>query len=318
MRETPLVIIAYNRPDKVSRLIFELEKIKPSNIIFAVDGAKKHVAGDDVRVSEVQNLVNKFTWTDKVETRFRDENLGLKNAVIDVVSHAISQYGPAMILEEDTLPGPNFIPFAQNMLERFAKEPVIEHISGYNVVPETIQGLSGRDIRLTRYPESIAWATWERAWKNFDGSLDWGLNASTQDISRIVGSKIGALKWKQNFHDAQSGRISTWAYRWISSMWSRNSFVVSPNKNLVTYGGFDEGTNSFLKAAWQELPRYDGPMIDVPSTLCEFDERADKWTGNKVFSENMYGLTRGVAISAVLELRKNWREHKKTKTKFAT
>lgn len=304
MRDTPVVVIAYNRPDKVRRLISRLETLKPQNIIFAVDGPKPGKPADAVKVSEVQSLAEMFTWTNNVETRFRPTNLGLRAAVTDVVSHAVSQHGQAIILEEDTLPGKNWFPYAQEMLSRYRSDASIEHISGYNLVPERFQSNPGSGSRLSRYPESIAWATWDRAWEKFDGSLDWALNVSVADLSKIVGSTAGALRWKQNFADAEAGRISTWAYRWIASMWSRGSYVISPNQNLVTYAGYDEGTNSFMKAPWSELDLYQGDLEKCLAGEITLDETADKWIGKTVFSETPFGVARGVAISAGLELRK--------------
>lgn len=304
MRDTPVVVIAYNRPDKVRRLISRLNESKPTNIIFAVDGPKVGKPTDAAKVAEVQSLVNNFTWTDNVETRFRPSNLGLRAAVTDVVSHAVSQYGQAIILEEDTLPGKNWFPYAQEMLNRYRSDTSIEHISGYNLVPDKFQTNIGQGSRLSRYPESIAWATWDRAWEKFDGSLEWALNASTGELAKIVGSTSGALRWKQNFADAEAGRISTWAYRWIASMWSRGSFVLSPNQNLVTYAGYDEGTNSFMKAPWSELDLFEGSLDVSTSGVPKFDAVADKWVGKTVFSETPFGVCRGVAISAALELRK--------------
>ena len=310
MRDTPVVVIAYNRPDKVRRLISRLEELKPENIIFAVDGPKPGKPSDIAKVAEVQSLVNNFTWTDKVETRFRPTNLGLRAAVTDVVSHAVSVHGQAIIMEEDTLPGKNWFPYAEEMLSRYRSESSIEHISGYNLVPDKFQTLHGRGSRLSRYPESIAWATWDRAWEKFDGSLDWALNASTSELAKIVGSKAGALRWKQNFADAEANRISTWAYRWIASMWSRNSYVLSPNQNLVTYAGYDEGTNSLMKAPWSELDLFEGPVGTVLETDPVLDESADKWVGEKVFAETPFGVARGLAITAALELRKQNRARK--------
>ena len=312
MRDTPVVVIAYNRPDKVRRLIARLEGLRPSNIIFAVDGPKMGKPADAEKVAEVQSLVNNFTWTDKVETRFRPTNLGLRAAVTDVVSHAVSQHGQAIIMEEDTLPGKNWFPYAQEMLTRYRGESSIEHISGYNLVPEKFQTNLGYGSRLTRYPESIAWATWDRAWEKFDGSLEWAMNASTHELSKIVGSTAGALRWKQNFADAEAGRISTWAYRWIASMWSRGSYVLSPNQNLVTYAGYDEGTNSFMKAPWSELELFEGNLKISTAGVSEFDPVADEWVGKKVFAETPYGVARGLGISGVLEIRKTIKKYKKT------
>lgn len=313
MRDTPVVVIAYNRPDKVRRLISRLADLKPDRIIFAVDGPKPGKASDIAKVAEVQSLAEDFSWTNKVETRFRPTNLGLRAAVTDVVSHAVSEFGQAIILEEDTLPGKNWFPYANRMLNEHRETTSIEHISGYNLVPEQFQTAQGRGSRLSRYPESIAWATWDRAWEKFDGSLEWALNASIQDLTTIVGTRAGALRWKQNFADAEAGRISTWAYRWIASMWSRDAYVLSPNQNLVTYAGYDEGTNSLMTAPWSELDLFEGSLETCFEGSLALDKKADNWVGEKVFAETPFGVARGVAITAALEIRKRNRARQTAK-----
>lgn len=308
MRTTPLVLIAYNRPDNIRRLIEKLARQRPKHVIFAVDGPKTGKRDDAKKVLEVQSLTNLFNWPVRLETRFRDTNLGLKDAVTDVVTYANSEYGQAIILEEDTIPGRNWLPFAEVMLERYSSDPSIEHISGYNLVPERVLGTRGVASRLSRYPESFAWATWERAWKNYDDSLEWGLNASIGDLRKIVGTRSGALRWRQNFLDAKSGRISSWAYRWISSMWSRGSFVLSPNQNLVSYTGYGSGTHSTMKVSWEELELYEGQLDLGWRYTPSLDTQADQWTAKKVFAETPFGVSRGIAISAALQARKFWRD----------
>jgi hypothetical protein len=141
----------------------------------------------------------------------------------------------------------------------------------------------------------------------YDDTLEWALNASVADLTKIVGSRVGALRWKQNFGDAAAGRISTWAYRWMASMWSRNSFMISPGANLGHYAGRDSGTHTVLATRWKELPVYDGSLETLVSHVAEYDNRADTWAARHVYDETLYGVARGVGISAVLELRKRHR-----------
>ncbi len=310
VRETPVVILGYNRAGKVERLIERLAEIKPRNVIFSVDGPKPHIAGDAEKVDAVRALVERITWTPHVETRFREVNAGLQIAVTDAVTHAVNTFGQVVVLEEDTLPGHDWLPYANEMLERYRDEERIAHISGYNVVPPTHLTQGARGSRLSRYPESIAWATWDRAWAQYDPTLEWARNVSVSDLARITGSRMGALRWKQNFADAAAGRISTWAYRWIASMWAHDRFVLSPNANLVTYAGYDEGTHTVMKAPWDELPLFDGARDELTSGEPQFDERCDAWLAKTVFAESAYGVARGVAITAVLEARKRQRARK--------
>jgi hypothetical protein len=304
---TPILLMAYNRADKFGRLLDRLRSVNAQNIIVCVDGPKTHVPGDADRVAAVRALAEGIDWTKNVELTFRPANLGLRANVSLSVTEATEKHGRVIVIEDDTVPGPNMIPFLESMLDRFADEKRIEHVSGYHLVPPQFSGVQGIGPRLSRYPESYAWATWQRAWAGYDDDLTWAMNASVADIQRIVGSRIGALRWKQNFADAHAGRISTWAYRWLASMWSRDAWVLSPGVNLSQYAGHDDGTHTVLTPKWTELPVYDGSLDAIVAGDPQPDLEADKWISKMVFEENLFGLSRGVAISAVLEARKRAR-----------
>lgn len=298
MNEAPVLLLAYNRPDKLKALIDSLRPHKPSTVLLAVDGPRVTRPSDFQNVALSQQCVELIDWDANVQTRFRETNLGLKAAVIDAVNWSINEFGESIVVEEDCIVGQDFLPFMNHCLRKFKQDQAIAHVSGYNVVPTEFLGSS--DIRLTRYPESIAWATWDRAWSNFDETLKWGMNADLRELVEIVGSKIGALKWKLNFADAASDRISTWAYRWIASFWSKGQFAVSPNVNLVNYNGFDQGDHTRTSAPWDEVPignlSVDQLHLAGAPTL---NKTADLWLSSNVFGENLSGLARGAAVSIV-------------------
>ncbi|MBU1589376.1 MAG: hypothetical protein KKH51_15740, partial [Actinobacteria bacterium] len=187
-------------------------------------------------------------------------------------------------------------------LDRFRDDERIAHISGYNIVPPS--ELSGAGSRLTHYPESIAWATWARAWAHFDDSLAWGSTVPIAELAKTTGSRVSAVRWKQSFRDAATNRIGTWAYRWIASMWSRGDVVLSPNHNLVTYAGYDEGTNSALKAPWKELPLFEGELADLDDAEIAFDPKAEAWINRVVFGGTVPGVVKGRIVSVLLDVRK--------------
>lgn len=308
MRQTPLLILAYNRPDRVRGLIDRLRPLAPANVMVVVDGPKPGRQADAAKVAEVQASIAGIDWAATVQTRFRPVNIGLRASVVDAVSWATSEFGQAIVIEEDVLPGPDFLPYAEHMLGHYRDDARIGHISGYNVVPPQRLAGGGAHSRLTAYPESIAWATWDRAWDHYDDELTWAMSCRLSDLKRVTGSTAAALRWKQNFHDAHAGRISTWAYRWIASMWAKDMLTLSPNYNLVTYAGQDEGTHTLMAPAWKELPLYDGPREALLDAAARRDVAADRWVSDTVFSGTPGGVARGALISVALGLRQSRRK----------
>jgi hypothetical protein len=305
MESAPVLLLAYNRPEKLSQLIQRIRVLRPSVLLVSVDGPKISKPGDKDLVLATQKIIQSIDWDVKIETRFREENIGLRLAVQDSVNWAISQYGKVIVIEDDAVPGPQLLDFFNFNLQKFADDQKVMHVSGYNVVPPQ-NLLSDTGSRFSRYPESFAWATWERAWKHYDENLTWGLESSVRDIAKITGSTTSALRWKLNFHDAAAGRIGSWAYRWISSMWSQNGTTVAPNRNLLSYSGFDEGTHTVRSPRWKDLP-VENLSFSENDNLAITDLEADNWTGSSVFRENPWGIIDGVASSIVLEIRKQWR-----------
>jgi len=305
MESAPVLLLAYNRPEKLSQLIQRIRVLRPSVLLVSVDGPKISKPGDKDLVLATQKIIQSIDWDVKIETRFREENIGLRLAVQDSVNWAISQYGKVIVIEDDAVPGPQLLDFFNFNLQKFADDQKVMHVSGYNVVPPQ-NLLSETGSRFSRYPESFAWATWERAWKHYDENLTWGLESSVKEIAKITGSTTSALRWKLNFHDAAAGRIGSWAYRWISSMWSQNGTTVAPNRNLLSYSGFDEGTHTVRSPRWKDLP-IENLSFSENDNLTITDLEADNWTGSSVFRENPWGIIDGVASSIVLEIRKQWR-----------
>lgn len=305
MESAPVLLLAYNRPEKLSQLIQRIRVLRPSVLLVSVDGPKISKPGDKDLVLATQKIIQSIDWDVKIETRFRAENIGLRLAVQDSVNWAISQYGKVIVIEDDAVPGPQLLDFLNFNLQKFADDQKVMHVSGYNLVPPQ-NLLSERGSRFSRYPESFAWATWERAWKHYDENLTWGLESSVKEIAKITGSTTSALRWKLNFHDAAAGRIGSWAYRWISSMWSQNGTTVAPNRNLLSYSGFDEGTHTVRSPRWKDLP-IENLSFSENDNLTITDLEADNWTGSSIFRENPWGIIDGVASSIVLEIRKQWR-----------
>ena len=298
----PLLLLGYNRPARMNELISSLSVVSPPLILVAVDGPKKSDPEDTLATKLTQESVNLINWKCDIRTRYRDTNLGLKNAVTDAINWAISEHGSVIVMEDDLVPGPQAVPYAEQMLKIHRDNLSIAHINLYNIVPISHLENQSSHSRLTRFPESYGWATWERAWNQYDDSLSWALNCTIQELAKVTGSNLSALKWKINFHDAANDRIQTWAYRWLATIWSKNQTIVSPNANLSLYKGFDSGTHTFRKSRFSELPIENIELKHLDSKITS-DTTAENYMANRVFGENIIGLLDGFASSTIMELR---------------
>lgn len=82
--------------------------------------------------------------------------------------------------------------------------------------------------------------------------------------------------------------------------------MLAPNRNLVAYSGWTDGTHTRRKPKWTELPIETICFINKDSSpeQPEQDEVADAWLGKKVFGESPFGLAEGIAATMAMSLLK--------------
>ena len=307
MATSPVLILGYNRPSHIRRLITSLEVSAPPKIIFCVDGPRSKQ--DELLVNETRDAVSLISWTNDVECIFRESNFGLRNNIESAVTYAADKFGQVIVLEDDVEVGSQAIPFMEDCLIRFRDEPKIMHINGYNLVPPNHLGDGTCPIHYTRYIESYAWATWQSSWSLYDAGLNWALQSTIAELANALESSIAAIRWRINFNDAATERISSWAYRWLASIWSQGGLAVGPNSNLVSYHGQTNGTHTYRKPHWEEIPidkNFSMPKdSDIPELVAD---ASDDWVGRTVFREHPWGLIDGFASSIALEILKRYKK----------
>jgi hypothetical protein len=281
-------------------LIQSLEPLKPKLILLAVDGPKANRNNDAGLVRQTQNLVSEITWNTEIRTRFRDTNLGLRRAVVDAVTWANSEYGRVMVLEDDVRAGPQLLEFLNHNLNTHQQNSKIAHINGYNLVPRKYLTEPNDPSRLSIYPESYAWATWERAWQKYDDNMTWAKAVSMRDLKKVCGSTVSALRWKQNFSDADAERVDTWAYRWLASMWEHELLMISPNRNISKYEGWRDGTHTRIKTKWSEPQIEQILNMTSANKVQQIDRMADDWSGTSIFNETFIGVAVGFVTRIIL------------------
>ena len=301
MSEAPVLILAYNRPDQIRGLIDSMRPFSPKTVLVGVDGPKD-TAIDNERVRKVLKEVEGINWTDDVQILERESNLGLRLAVPSAVTWAMAKVGRVIVVEDDVRVSKDFFPYMNHCLNEYANEDKIGHVSGYNPVPKKFLTHPQFRSRASLFPESYAWATWDRAWSKYGDELAWAKESSLGDLKELTGSWQASVVWKMNFSDAESGAISTWAYRWVASLWKNKMVSISPNVNLVDYHGQTEGTHTKGSRSWSELETEEIMKLESAAIpLVEvIDELADTWIARNIFRSTNLGVARRAAESLVL------------------
>lgn len=287
----PLLLIAFNRPDHLEKLIERLRETEPQRVYVAVDGPRPGHPTDADRVARTRELVQAINWTTDVHTLFQDSNLGCGLGVSTALTWFFEHEERGIILEDDILPRESFFGFCTELLDRYADDERVLAISGCNFVPPQDQGRPKDAYRFSRVPHIWGWATWRRSWAlhNLDMS-DWRSRMSTRQLWEVAGhSPSGLVFWRSIFDLMARGRVDTWDMQLVFEGMARGMLTATSNVNLVDNIGFGDGATHT-----EVRPEYLRPSgeIALPTTpvAVEVDERADAWSRQVVFGATMGGL----------------------------
>ncbi|PCI89507.1 hypothetical protein COB18_03800 [Candidatus Kaiserbacteria bacterium] len=274
---TPVLIIIFNRPEKVRALIEALSKVQPKYLYIAADGPRKNVPTDRARCAEAQKIATTLPWDCEVRTNFSDTNLGCDQAVPRGIDWFFEHVASGIILEDDCIPHPSFFSFCGELLERYKDNKKIMHISGNNFQDSHIRGDASYYFSL--YTHSWGWATWSRAWRHFHPAIE-GMTAYRKEkrIQKLPLSKNAQRFWMKHFLNRNH-----WDAFWQYTVWYKDGLSIIPQKNLVTNIGFDEeATHTEKEGPLSNIPVYSITNITHPAEM-RAAIQADEYTFMKVF-----------------------------------
>lgn len=239
VKNTPVLIIIFNRPDKVRALMKALAKVQPARLYVAGDGPRDNRPNEKNLCEEARSTaLTGVTWPCQVTTRFQDQNLGCKQGVSSAITWFFTQEKEGIILEDDCLPVPGFFDFATTLLNRYRDDEQIMHINGTSFLTE--EESENVAYYFSHIPHSWGWATWRRAWQHYDGEM-----LKISDLEKIFSTRKVFMRKKHSsffiklFRHVKIKNLNSWATPWAYSVMSANGLVITPGRNLITNIGFD-------------------------------------------------------------------------------
>lgn len=268
----PIAFFAYKRPRHTLAALSALKANTLSDcstLYIYCDGPKSR---DDLpAVTAVREVVRSETWCQTVHIVERERNLGLANSVIAGVTELTDRYGAAIVLEDDLVTSTGFLRFANEALHRYWNEPSVMQVSAY-IAPVSVA--PGPDAVFLPFTASWGWATWERAWRHFDGRMSVCRKVLRTRAERWRFDLEGTYPFSRLALQQQQGKIDSWAICWYLSTFIRNGLTLYPSRSLVQNTGFD-GSGVHCKR---------GSDFDV--SLTEFS--VNQWPEHLAVSDEVY------------------------------
>jgi len=236
-----IVVVAYNRPDSLQRLLASLSKADYSSnreiaLIISIDKSDSDA---------VAKMAKKYVWNFGEKILFiRQQRLGLKKHIL-LCGDLTEQYDSIIMLEDDLCVSPYFYHYADKALIYYKNDNKIAGISLYNYrINETAQRPfepvhDGTDVYFLQLPSSWGQA-WDRAqWEEFRAwydHRDFHIEASNSLPANVM--FWPKTSWKKDF---------------VKYMAAKNKYFVYPRISLTTNFG-DIGTHGRQKNNNVQVP----------------------------------------------------------------
>lgn len=240
---SPIVLFVYNRPFHAEQTLEALSNnflADQSTLYIYCDGPKENETPEVLEnIKLVREVCEKKKWTKEVIIIKREQNYGLADSIIKGVTELINKYGRVIVLEDDLVTSPGFLPYMNDALDKYADTERVMHISGYwfpvkktdSLLPETF---------FYRATSCWGWATWKKAWQKLE----------TDPVvlkEKITSIPKGSRKFNiensyshlVQLEDNITGKINTWAVKWYATVFLNNGLCLHPNVSLVNNIGFD-------------------------------------------------------------------------------
>jgi hypothetical protein len=266
----PIALFVYNRPEHTRRTIKFLRQnlLAEESRLFIFSDAPKDES-NQMLVEEVREIIRSVDGFKEVEIIERKSNLGLADSIIDGVSRLVKEYGKVIVFEDDLISSSYTLQYFNDALKRYQNEEKVMHIGAYmyalkdDSLPETF---------FYRAATSWGWATWDRAWKNFEPDIDKLIGQFDREKKHQFSIEGSMNFWKQ-MEEFKNGKNNSWAIRWYASIFLKGGLTLNPSQSLINNIGHDgTGIHSGLNDIYNVIinPR---PIRSFPDKI-EEDQHA--------------------------------------------
>lgn len=279
---TPVIFIIFRRPDVTARVFEQIRRAQPQQLFIVADGPRNEAEAQ--LCQQTRTITDGVDWPCEVIRDYAEENLGCRRRIATGLNKVFESVDSAIVLEDDCLPNPDFFKFCQSLLDYYQHDERIWMISGNNFQGGRIRG--DGSYYFSRYPHCWGWATWKRAWRNYQDDLKAWPEFRDSGLMESIFESPAEVKYWSNIFDSLvlKGKPDSWAYRWTYTCWINSALTILPNQNLVTNIGFgDQATNTKdYNKAQAGLPSGSLDSIKHPKFLVRHAE-ADLYTTKHVF-----------------------------------
>jgi hypothetical protein len=235
--KTPVVLFVFNRPYTTEKIMDIIRKAAPPKLFVIADGPSTAYHKDVHECREVRRIIETVDWRCEVFKNYSDTNIGCDTIIPMGLDWVFDKVDDAIIFEDDCLPHMTFFRYCEEMLDQYRDDKRIMTICGSNF--QFGRRRNQYSYYFSRYHLITGWATWRRAWKHYDHTMElWpeirnGGWLNDFLVDKKVVSNVTMLLDK--YYEEQ---IKPWDVLWYFSCWMQGALAAIPNVNLIKNIGY--------------------------------------------------------------------------------
>lgn len=307
MFNSPILLITFNRPAHTRCVLERILEVRPQGLYVFQDGARVGNENDVQKCTEVRQTVDELwdNYKSKVKEQnaptihryYSDVNLGCGPGPAAAISWFFSQVEQGIIIEDDAVPHLDFFPYCEELLTKYRNDTSVRAIASMNV---DIHRWGDGSYYFSMMNRNLcAWATWRRAWNDFDLYLRDTHWRTLDKALKYYGCGFYEREYwldrlKEAQTDGQGGR--SWDMQFFMSIWLHGGKGIIPNVNLSSnIGTIGEATHQMAEGnIIDNVPTQPILPLVYPSTT-KVQYRADREFHHRYFEPQRNSLMRFVA-----------------------
>lgn len=240
MVETPVLYIAYCRPEYARQSFDAIKRAKPKKLYFYSNIAREGRPDEKKRNDEVRAMAKEVDWNCELKTFFREDYVDIFPSLWSAIDWVFQNEEQAIVLEEDAVATNGFFEYCEDMLKRYKNEKDVWLISGNNFTPQ--YSPKGLDVFFSRYAGIWGWAGWRDRWERMDRKMKGYPTEGYHVLKNYFGSCIQAWEMSKRLNKFYplAQKDGPWdLIFWYNAMKNNGKFVrprIPLVTNVETYG----------------------------------------------------------------------------------
>lgn len=301
MFNIPILLITFNRPDHVRKVLTEIRKQQPTQLFVCQDGAREGNTFDAERVQEVRDVINELVdWPCELHTLYQEKNLGCGPGPATGITWFFEQVEMGIVMEDDCVPSDTLLQFFAELLVKYKDDHTIALITGTNVLKRWKSYKGDYFISKTGGMTMGSWASWKRAWNLFEADLSsWGSDGKRNKLKKFTGTqeyKVYAPILNDIYRNSSK---DIWDYQWAYSRWVNEKYCLVSTVNQMSNIGFcAESTHTSY---------YDSRRANIELMTCNFplkivSNRCDSLFDYVMFQRFTRKTKKGILLRGLLKV----------------